>query len=176
MPRLKHTQSDPLLLTPLKVGRIAYHWEMIQANVKAFDDYTSLSLEEFLSFISSSRVLSWEIGDGVGLCSLVIASDVNVLGQMVLYDYNYRDYIGRDFCRKAFDLGFSRVTIFVSRDRESAREFAVRNGAVYEGRQRKAYKRGEAFVDVEIYALVKEKLLWLQQQPLQLPLLAQQGR
>jgi hypothetical protein len=52
----------------------------------------------------------------------------------------------------------------VTEDRHIAKDYVRRVGAEYEGTLRKAYKRGEKILDVEIYGLMKEKFVWQQSQ------------
>jgi hypothetical protein len=157
-------QKDPLQLSALEEDRFDYHWAQISNNKRAFDDYTNLTRDEFNTLLTSERTLSWEIGRGIGLCSLVFLTTVNPVIQMVMYDYMYRIYLASTLCLWAFELGATRVSSFVTEDRHIAKDYVRRVGAEYEGTLRKAYKRGEKILDVEIYGLMKEKFVWQQSQ------------
>lgn len=163
MPRLKHNQLDPLPITPLKAGRLKYHWKLIQKNKRAFDDFTPFSYEEFVHIVFSPYAVSYELGDGLGLCTFIF-SGTNAYIQMVVYDYIYRDELCVRLLNNAFNLGATRITSLVTEDRFSARELVDRMHATFEGRMRKAYERDGEYLDVDIYGLQKEDFLKWQQQ------------
>lgn len=155
MPRLQHTQSDPLALQRLEPGRLGYHWAWIQMNKLAFDDYTNLDYDEFVGFTLGPSSVSYEIGDGIGLTTLVFSS-CNAYIQMVMYDWIYRDDVCKRVCNKGFELGANRITSLVTEDRDSARDLVLRLGCKLEGRMRHAYTRNGKRLDVEVYGLMKE--------------------
>lgn len=148
------------------MDRIQYHWDQIQQNKDAFDDFTQLSYEEFVDFVFNPRTAAFELGDGIGLCCLVF-SGVNAWIQMVVYDYNYRVYLCSDLCGLAFELGAVRVTSTVTENRPQARELVRdRMHCQYEGTLRRAFSRRGEFFDVEVYGILKEDFERWQQQRL----------
>lgn len=148
----------------LKPEQAYVHYTKLQANPKAFDDFTPFSFEEFVGVVFSPCSASFDLGDGLGLCTFLFEGS-NAFIQMVVYDYNYRlDWV-TNLLRLAFRLGASRVTSAVTEDREPAKKLVLAMGATLEGRMRKAFKRGDQFYDVEVYGLLKEEFeRWLQSQ------------
>lgn len=140
------------------MDRLPYHWQRIQENKDAFDDFTQCTYEQFVDIVAGPSSASFEIGDGLGLCTFVFGG-TNAWIQMVVYDYGYRDYLCHDLCAIAFALGATRITSVVTEDRASARELVRdRMHAKYEGTIRQAFTRGDGkFLDGEVYGLLKEE-------------------
>jgi hypothetical protein len=163
MPRMRGTPKV-LSINPLQTDKAYYHFCWIQANKDAFDDYTNLSLDEFLGLVLGSASVTYELGDGVGLCTFVFQGR-NAWIQMVVYDYDYRHDLVRDLINRAFDLGATRITTTVTEDRDSAKELVLAMGCKHEGTMRKAYLRNGEYLDVHVYGLLKEEFKWQQPQP-----------
>lgn len=156
MPRLQHNQDDPLPLEALKFERLEYMWEMLQGDLLSFDDYTPLSKIELTSFLFGPRSHSFEVGNGVGLVTLVF-QHVNAWVQMVMFDWNYRDYICRQVIEYSFNNRMNRVTSTVTEDRDPAKRLVTGLGFELEGTMRKAFHRQGKFLDIEVYGLTREK-------------------
>jgi len=162
VPRLKHNQAEPLALIPLQQERVNYFYNLLEKDKKAFDDYTPLNRQEIEDFLFGPNSVSFEIGDGVGLCTLVF-SGVNAYVQMVMFDWFYRDYICHQVIEEAFSRGAERITSTVTEDRNNARHLVLSLGFRYEGTLRKAFYRDGPFADgpgkyfdIELYGLSKE--------------------
>jgi hypothetical protein len=166
MGKLIHQQPDPLPFAPLRVDRIEYHWKTLQEDRLAFDDFTPLDKPSFFNFVLGPNSVSYEIGDGVGLATIVV-DGCNAWLQLVMYDWKYRDDVCLGLVDKAFAIGVNRVTTTVTEDRSHARMLMIKHGFVLEGKMRKAYKRWvtddmgswqlERFIDIEIYGLTREE-------------------
>lgn len=155
MPRLKHTQAEPLEMRPLEMDRVDYMWSMICSSPAAFDDFTPLEAEQFYEMVLAENVRMWEIGDGVGLAALVLDRG-NAYGQMVIFDYVYRDYICNQLLQEAWKLGASHFTMTVTEDRANAVDLAERHHLQHEGIMRKAFTRDGKYLDVHMYGATRE--------------------
>jgi len=129
---------------------------MLQKNLRAFDDYTPLSYEGFVWFITQVNCWSFEVGDGLGLITFTISGH-NAYIQWVMYDYKFRRYLFDDLIWLLFDLGIRKIISLITEDRDYAREFAISVGAVKEGTIRQAFFRDGKYLDVDIYSLNKEE-------------------
>lgn len=155
MPRLVHKQDDPLSFLPLEMEKLDYIWEMLQQNLDMFDDYTPFNKNDLETLLFGPSSISFEIGDGVGVTTLVIQG-TNAWVQMVMWDWKFRDYICRQLIDFAFSNGLVRLTSTVTEDRRHARDLVTGLGFKLEGCMRKAFHRGGRYLDVEIYGLTKE--------------------
>lgn len=143
-----------LSIEPLQPEQVNYHWHEIQKRKRAFDDYTTLHYDEFVNFLSSPRVASFDLGSGRGLASFVF-DGCNAFVQMVIYDYNYDDELVRNVCLCAFYLGAHRLTATASDNRVSAQELMVRMGMRREGLVRQAFERDGIYHDVYVYGALE---------------------
>ena len=141
-----------------------YFWEWVQKNLKTFDDYTPFDYDEFEWFLFGECSYSYEIGDGVGLCTIVL-DGINGFIQMVMLDWKFRDDVCRWVIWEAFSLGAMRVTATVSDDRLSAKELVAGLGFKKEGVMRQAFERQgislntrdiDLYHDVEIWGMRKD--------------------
>lgn len=161
MPRLKHTQCEPLELKPLELERVDYMWSMICDNPLAFDDFTPLQPEQFYMMVAAENVKAFEIGDGVGL-ALIVLDRGNSYGQMVIFDYVYRDYICDQLLQESWKAGAIHFTMTVTDDRESAKSLAIKHRLRHEGTIRKAFWRQGQYHDVNMYGMNREEYKWQQ--------------
>src|SRR5215471_3729653 len=165
MPRLKHTQRDPLswhrVPKPMPMASILYHWQRLEENPNAYDDFKV----DWPTFVSWMRWLpTYEIGDPpVGLFTFVPAPGGNAWIQGAMYDWKYegRESVFLSLARDVMERGEAhRVTSTVNADRGAARDLMIRMGFTKEGTIRMAGLREQ---DVEVWALYKEGV-WQSQQ------------
>lgn len=160
---LKHNQPDPLPIKPLSEDRVDYFWNMLQQNLNTFDDYTPFDRDEFEFCLFGQGCESYEIGDGVGLTT-IIYNMPNSYIQMIMFDWKLRDDVCERIFQMAFDAGAERVTATVSDDRGQARELVTRFGFKKEGNLRQAFLRQgistynmAPYHDVEIWGILREE-------------------
>jgi steroid delta-isomerase len=83
----------------------------------------------------------------------------------------HRDFRGRRLADEAarlfqrlliFDLGYHRLEMVVYGFNERAQRHAERAGWIKEGVKRKAYRRGDGWVDGVMYSVIREDLEWVE--------------
>lgn len=152
--KLQHNQPDPLSIRLLTPDRIPYHFKMLQENKELFDDFTVFDdVEDLYDFVFSDRSITFEIGDGVGLLTLLV-DGTNAHVQYVMYDLKFRLDVVERIKSLAFEtLGLTRLTITVTEDRGKTRDWVLALGVHHEGRIRQCFHRGGKYLDVDIYRL-----------------------
>lgn len=145
----------------LKPNRVDFMWHKLQEKPFACDDF-KISKELFVEWMLADCNLSYEIGDGAGLASLLCAlPDSNAYIQLAVFDYSYenKEQMFRDILVDAFHRrNINRVTAMVTEDRSNARNLVKYLQFSYEGVLRKAFVRKSVYYDVELYALFRDDL------------------
>jgi len=160
MRKYQHEQVDPLLVLPLDVNNLAWHWWWIQENREIFDDYTTWTWEEFVAHMLHPDVVALEIGPSVGICSLFF-DGLNAWIYMVMHDWRYRAEACIRCCAIAFDHGAERVTSTINEDRDRIKNLVFMLGFHREGVLRNALLRVDGSIkSVELWGLLRKDFVY----------------